>query len=85
MRKLTHDVAAGAGSSHPHPRVGDAGERLDADVVDKVVSPIRQRCAMPVAVSARRVHRADFERSIAPVAARRPGRRQERRRVREHP
>ena len=40
MGKLAHDVAAGAGSSHPCPRGGEAVERLDADVVDEVVTRI---------------------------------------------
>ena len=44
-------VAAGARAIHLHPRDSEGHERLDADVVDTVVSRVRSACGVPVGVS----------------------------------
>jgi uncharacterized protein (DUF849 family) len=44
-------VAAGAKAIHLHPRDREGDERLDAEVVDHVVSIVRDACGVPVGVS----------------------------------
>jgi uncharacterized protein (DUF849 family) len=44
-------VAAGAGAVHLHPRDEHGHERLDAHVVDRVVTEVRDACGVPVGVS----------------------------------
>lgn len=44
-------VAAGAGGVHLHPRDERGRERLDAHVVDQVVTRVRDACGVPVGVS----------------------------------
>ena len=44
-------VAAGAGAVHLHPRDEHGRERLDAHVVDHVVTTVRDACGVPVGVS----------------------------------
>jgi uncharacterized protein (DUF849 family) len=44
-------VAVGAGAVHLHPRDERGRERLDADVVDHVVTTVRHACGVPVGVS----------------------------------
>jgi uncharacterized protein (DUF849 family) len=43
--------AAGAKAIHLHPRDREGDERLDAEVVDHVVSIVRDACGVPVGVS----------------------------------
>ena len=44
-------VAAGARAIHLHPRDSQGRERLDADIVNVVVSKVRSACGVPVGVS----------------------------------
>jgi uncharacterized protein (DUF849 family) len=44
-------VTAGAQAIHLHPRDADGAERLDARVVDAVVTAVRDACGVPVGVS----------------------------------
>ena len=44
-------VRAGAGGFHIHPRDSDGRERLDPDVVDRVVEAVRTACGVPVGVT----------------------------------
>jgi uncharacterized protein (DUF849 family) len=44
-------VTAGAQAIHVHPRDADGTERLDARVVDAVVTAVRDACGVPVGVS----------------------------------
>jgi uncharacterized protein (DUF849 family) len=44
-------VAAGAQAIHLHPRDADGSERLEAGVVDAVVTAVRDACGVPVGVS----------------------------------
>ena len=44
-------VRAGARTFHIHPRDADGRERLDAEVVDEVVTRVREACGVPVGVS----------------------------------
>ncbi len=55
VEELTRDavacVAAGAGALHLHPRDDDERERLDAEIVDRVVRTVRDACGVPVGVT----------------------------------
>jgi uncharacterized protein (DUF849 family) len=55
LDELMHDavacVAAGARAFHLHPRDPEGHERLDAEVVDKVVRSVRNACGVPVGVT----------------------------------
>ena len=44
-------VAAGARAIHMHPRDAEGRERLDAEVVDGVVTEVREACGVPVGVT----------------------------------
>ncbi len=44
-------VAAGARTIHLHPRDTEGRERLDAEVVDGVVTEVRKECGVPVGVT----------------------------------
>jgi uncharacterized protein (DUF849 family) len=44
-------VAAGARAIHLHPRDSEGRERLDAEVVDEVVTKVRKACEVPVGVT----------------------------------
>ena len=44
-------VAAGVRAIHLHPRDAEGRERLDAEVVDEVVTEVREACGVPVGVT----------------------------------
>lgn len=50
-RAASECVVEGAGSIHLHPRDHDGQERLDADVVGRVVHRVRAACGVPICVS----------------------------------
>jgi uncharacterized protein (DUF849 family) len=58
-------VAAGAGAIHLHPRDGEGRERLDAELVDRVVTAVRAACGVPVGVSTGAWIEPDLERRLA--------------------
>jgi uncharacterized protein (DUF849 family) len=60
-------VAAGAGAIHLHPRDEDGRERLEAAVVDAVVTEVRAACGVPVGVSTGAWIEPDVERRVALV------------------
>lgn len=51
VRDAVACVAAGARAIHLHPRDPGGRERLDAQVIDEVVSKVRDACGAPVGVS----------------------------------
>lgn len=73
MGELARDaaacVAAGAGAIHLHPRDPEGRESLDADVVDVVVTCVREACGVPVGVSTGAWIEPDVERRVALVRA----------------
>jgi uncharacterized protein (DUF849 family) len=60
-------VAAGARAIHLHPRDDEGAERLDPDVVDRVVLEVRGACGVPVGVSTGAWIEPDHERLVALV------------------
>jgi uncharacterized protein (DUF849 family) len=62
-------VGAGARAIHLHPRDSDGRERLDAEVVDKVVIEVRAACGVPVGVSTGAWIEPDLERRLGLVRA----------------
>jgi uncharacterized protein (DUF849 family) len=62
-------VVAGAGAVHLHPRDSEGRERLDAEVVDEVVSRVRHACGVPVGVSTGAWIEPDLERRLECVRA----------------
>ena len=60
-------VAAGARAIHLHPRDDGGAERLDAEVVDRVVLKVRGACGVPVGVSTGAWIEPDHERLVALV------------------
>lgn len=66
-------VAAGAHAIHLHPRDGEGRERLDAEVIDAVVTTVRDACRVPVGASTGAWIEPDLERRLALIAGwRRP-------------
>jgi uncharacterized protein (DUF849 family) len=66
-------VAAGARAFHIHPRDVDGRERLEAEVVDEVVTAVRDACGVPVGVTTGAWIEPDVDRRIELVATwRRP-------------
>jgi uncharacterized protein (DUF849 family) len=61
-------VRAGARAFHIHPRDRDGLERLDADVVDRVVVSVREATRVPVGVSTGAWIEPDVERRVALVS-----------------
>jgi uncharacterized protein (DUF849 family) len=57
-------VAAGAGAVHLHPRDEDGRERLDARVVDQVVTTVRDACRVPIGVSTGAWIERDLQRRV---------------------
>jgi uncharacterized protein (DUF849 family) len=51
VRDAVACVRAGAGAFHIHPRDEDGNESLHADVVDRVVSAVREACGVPVGLT----------------------------------
>ncbi len=62
-------VAAGARAIHLHPRDDEGRERLEADVVDAVVTQVRAACGVPVGVSTGAWIEPDLARRLALVRA----------------
>jgi uncharacterized protein (DUF849 family) len=62
-------VAAGADEMHLHPRNGNGRERLDSEVVDRVVATVRGACGVPVGVSTGAWIEPDLERRLRLVQA----------------
>lgn len=62
-------VAAGARAIHLHPRDAAGRERLDAEVIDKVVVQVRHACGVPVGVSTGAWIEPDLARCLALVRA----------------
>jgi uncharacterized protein (DUF849 family) len=62
-------VAAGAREFHLHPRDSEGRERLDADVIDEVVTTVRAACGVPVGVSTGEWIEPDLERRLELVRA----------------
>ena len=73
MVELARDAAAcaaaGAGAIHLHPRDPEGRESLDVDVVDVVVTCVREACGVPVGVSTGAWMEPDVERRVALVRA----------------
>jgi uncharacterized protein (DUF849 family) len=73
MGELARDaaacVAAGAGAIHLHPRDPEGRESLDVDVVDVVVTCVREVCGVPVGVSTGAWIEPDVERRVALLRA----------------
>lgn len=69
MRDAAACVAAGARAIHLHPRDSEGRERLDAAVVDEVVTKVRNACGVPVGVSTGAWIEPDLERRLALVHA----------------
>lgn len=64
VRDAVACVAAGAGAIHLHPRDASGRERLDPEVVDRVVTTVRDTCGVPVGVSTGAWIEPDLERRI---------------------
>lgn len=62
-------VAAGARAIHLHPRDAEGRERLDAAVVDAVVTQVRAACGVPVGVTTGAWIEPDLQRRLALVRA----------------
>ena len=62
-------VAAGARAIHLHPRDSEGRERLDAEVVDEVVTEVRKTCGVPVGVTTGAWIEPDLERRLELVRA----------------
>jgi len=62
-------VTAGAQAIHVHPRDADGTERLDARVVDAVVTAVRDACGVPVGVSTGAWIEPDLGRRLELIAA----------------
>jgi uncharacterized protein (DUF849 family) len=62
-------VAAGARAIHLHPRASEGPERLDAVVIDAVVSKVRSACGVPVGVSTGAWIEPNLARRLAHVLA----------------
>lgn len=62
-------VAAGARAIHLHPRDGDGCESLEAEVVNAVVTTVREACGVPVGVTTGAWIEPDPERRLALVRA----------------
>jgi len=58
-------VAAGASMLHLHPRDEQGRERLEADIVDPVVTSVRDACHVPVGVTTGAWIEPDLERRLA--------------------
>ncbi len=73
IEELTRDavacVAAGARAIHLHPRDPEGRERLDAEVVDEVVTKVRKACGVPVGVTTGAWIEPDIERRLELVRA----------------
>jgi uncharacterized protein (DUF849 family) len=73
VEELVRDAAAcvrvGARSFHIHPRDSEGRERLDAEVVDRVVEKVRDACGVPVGVTTGAWIEPDIERRVALVRA----------------
>lgn len=73
LQELAEDaracVRAGAESFHLHPRDSDGRERLDADVVDRVVERVRAACGVPVGVTTGAWIEPDVARRVDLVSA----------------
>ncbi len=73
VEELTRDaatcVAAGARAIHLHPRDSEGRERLDAKVVDEVVTKVRRACGVPVGVTTGAWIEPDLERRLELVRA----------------
>lgn len=64
VRDAVACVAAGAGAIHLHPRDASGRERLDPELVDRVVTAVRDACGVPVGVSTGAWIEPDLERRI---------------------
>lgn len=60
-------AAAGTGAIHLHPRDADGRESLESDLVDAVVSQVRDACGVPVGVSTGAWIEPDLERRLGLV------------------
>jgi uncharacterized protein (DUF849 family) len=73
VEELARDAAAcaraGAGAIHLHPRDAEGRERLDAEVVDRVVVRVREACGIPVGVTIGAWIQPDVDRRLALVRA----------------
>jgi uncharacterized protein (DUF849 family) len=73
VEELARDAAAcaraGAGAIHLHPRDAEGRERLDAEVVDRVVVRVREACGIPVGVTTGAWIQPDVDRRVALVRA----------------
>lgn len=71
VEELARDAAAcaraGAGAIHLHPRDAEGRERLDAEVVDRVVVDVREACGIPVGVTTGAWIEPDVDRRVALV------------------
>ena len=62
-------VGAGAGAIHLHPRDPQGRERLDAEIVEEVVTKVREACGVPVGVTTGAWIEPDPERRVELVRA----------------
>lgn len=73
VEELARDAAAcvdaGARAIHLHPRDAEGHERLDAEVVDAVVTEVREACGVPVGVTTGAWLEADPQRRLELVRA----------------
>jgi uncharacterized protein (DUF849 family) len=73
VEELARDAAAcaraGAGAIHLHPRDAEGRERLDAEVVDRVVVRVREACGIPVGVTTGAWIQPGLDRRVALVRA----------------
>ena len=73
IEELARDAAvcvrAGAGAIHLHPRDPQGRERLDAEIVEEVVTKVREACGVPVGVTTGAWIEPDPERRVELVRA----------------
>ncbi len=69
IRDAVACVAAGAGAIHLHPHDTEGRERLDAGIVDEVVTRVRDACGVPVGVTTGAWIEPDLGRRLAMVRA----------------
>ena len=67
IRDAVACVAAGAGAIHLHPRNSDGRESLEPDVVNEVVTKVREACGVPVGVTTGEWIEPDFERRLSMI------------------
>jgi uncharacterized protein (DUF849 family) len=69
VRDAVACVRAGARAFHIHPRDPEGRERLDSEVVDHVVTRVREACGVPVGVTTGAWIEPDVERRVELVQA----------------